>query len=161
MSVTSPQIYDEQQNAANAALPEVARSRTYVSFQTYVTSGAQPDVSRVFEASGTFDGRYLDQDRFVATRGRTPDPRRADAIVSWQATTIVGFRLVRGLPVGAALGRVVAVVRRQLDVVATPILPLAAIAGVAVGAALIANAVTAIPGRSARNVDPSSVLRPE
>jgi hypothetical protein len=74
MSVTTFGDYDAASNAEVAALREVAQSRTYVGFNVYPLSGGRPELSKNFEASGTFDGRYIDMDRFTATRGRAANP---------------------------------------------------------------------------------------
>ncbi|MCU1391556.1 MAG: hypothetical protein JWL72_4894 [Ilumatobacteraceae bacterium] len=81
MSVTTFGNYDAATNASIAALPGVARSRTYVGFNLEVPVGGRPDFAQAFEGVGTFDGRYFDQDRFTATSGRLSDPTRVDEVV--------------------------------------------------------------------------------
>src|SRR5213595_1577053 len=61
-------FYDAEANQQIAELPQVARSRTYVSFDTFIFDDDVPE-ARTFEVTGTFDGEYYDQDRFTATRG--------------------------------------------------------------------------------------------
>ncbi len=72
-------FYDADANQAIAELPQVERSRTYISFDTFVFDDDAPE-ARGFEITGTFDGEYYDQDRFTATRGRLPDPSRVDEV---------------------------------------------------------------------------------
>ena len=74
--------YNAETNAAVAALPEVLQSRTYIAFGVSVLDSAgRPDPSFAYETSGTFDGRYIDQDRFTPLAGRQADPTRVDEIV--------------------------------------------------------------------------------
>jgi predicted lysophospholipase L1 biosynthesis ABC-type transport system permease subunit len=88
--------------------------------------------------------------------------RQLAATISWQATTTVGLGLLIGTPAGAAIGGILwRLFAHQFDVITTPTVPLFAILGITVAAVLIANAVGAIPGRTARTVDPSTLLRPE
>jgi hypothetical protein len=81
LSISTEENYVEATNAEIAAIPGVARSRTYVSFNINVLVNDKPDPSQAFETIGTFDGRYFDQDRFTATDGRTADPQRDDEVV--------------------------------------------------------------------------------
>lgn len=81
VAITTNGNYDDAINARIAAFPEVVSSRTYVGFQVYVLRHGRPDFSSNYEASGTFDGRYVDQDRFTATDGRRFDPARVDEVV--------------------------------------------------------------------------------
>ncbi|GAC1312240.1 MAG: hypothetical protein NVSMB16_09100 [Acidimicrobiales bacterium] len=98
MSVTGSSGYDE---TAAKAMPEVVRSRTTVGLQVLALAGDKPDFTQKFEASGTFDGRYFDQDRFVAVRGRTPDPRRVDEIaVNQLSATRLGYHVGQHLELG-------------------------------------------------------------
>ena len=81
LSIAVPAGYDPDAIDAIEALPEVVRSRTYVGFNTVVlTDDSRPDPSYEFEATGTFDGRYFDQDRFTATQGRAPRSGRVDEV---------------------------------------------------------------------------------
>ena len=81
LSISTKGNYDEATNAAIAAIPGVVRSRTYVGFNINVLVDGKPDPSQSFETTGTFDGRYFDQDRFTATNGRAADPDRDDEVV--------------------------------------------------------------------------------
>ncbi len=50
---------------------------------------------------GTFDGRFFDQDRFVATEGRAPNPSHADEVaVNEFAAERLGFRVGQRLDLG-------------------------------------------------------------
>src|SRR3954462_2677029 len=62
ISVSSPGGYDPAVNASIAALPGVTRSRTYVGLNMYSLHDGVPDVTQDFEASGTMDGLFIDQD---------------------------------------------------------------------------------------------------
>jgi hypothetical protein len=81
LSVGTVGVYDPATNAAIAAIPEVERSRTFVGVDLGVEVDGRPDPSQVIEATGTFDGRYFDQDRFTPTQGRLADPGRVDEVV--------------------------------------------------------------------------------
>ncbi|MCU1450624.1 MAG: hypothetical protein JWP02_2794 [Acidimicrobiales bacterium] len=88
--------------------------------------------------------------------------RQVSAAVAWQATTVVVVALVVGLPVGIALGRWTwAVVAGQLGVLSLPVVPALVIAGVTVGALVIANAVASLPGLLAARTRPAEILRTE
>jgi hypothetical protein len=73
--------YDDAVNARIASLPNVVQSRTYVGFNVNILDADGRPIPSDFEASGTFDGRYVDQDRFTPLQGRAFDPTRADEIV--------------------------------------------------------------------------------
>jgi hypothetical protein len=81
LSISTAGNYDEATNAKIAAIPGVASSRTYVGINLSVLVDGKPDRSEAWEITGTFDGRYFDQDRFTPTRGRLADPMRDDEIV--------------------------------------------------------------------------------
>jgi hypothetical protein len=69
--VTTPGNYDESTNATIAAFPEVVQSRTYVGFDVSILdSDGRPDPTFGYEGEGTFDGRFIDQDRFTPVKGR-------------------------------------------------------------------------------------------
>jgi ABC-type lipoprotein release transport system permease subunit len=94
VTVSSPGTYNEATNAALAALPEVERSSSYLGIDVYALRGGVADVHQNFEASGTFDGRYVDQDRFTPLHGRAADPARVDEVVvnEWAAERL-GYRV--------------------------------------------------------------------
>jgi hypothetical protein len=88
--------------------------------------------------------------------------RQLGATVAWQATGTVFVGLVFGVPIGAVLGRVFwGLFARQLDVLAEPTIPLAAIGLVIAAAVISANVLSAIPGHFARAVPAALVLRSE
>jgi MacB-like periplasmic core domain len=60
-----------------ADLPEVRSAQTYVAFNALIDR----DPSRFFEAVGSVDGRYLDQDRLGVVSGRLPDPDDPDEVI--------------------------------------------------------------------------------
>ncbi len=101
LSVSDAGGFDPKQTAEIAAFPEVVRSRTYVSFQTWAFVGGKPDFSQDFEPDGTFDGRYFDQDRFTPTQGRMSDPHRVDEVVVNEfAAKRLGYRVGQQLELG-------------------------------------------------------------
>ena len=63
-----------------AHLPEVRQARSYGAFDAVPLKNGKPDFTQNFEALGSLDGRYFDQDRFAVLSGRRPDPRRVDEI---------------------------------------------------------------------------------
>ena len=63
-----------------AHFPQVAAIHAYVSFNATLLEDGRPDLGRPFEALGSVDGRYFDQDRFTPTRGRLPDRVRDDEV---------------------------------------------------------------------------------
>lgn len=81
LSISSFGNFDQTTNDQIAAFPEVRQSRTYVGFQISVLVDGTVDASQDFEASGTFDGRYIDQDRFAPTSGRMFERDRVDEVV--------------------------------------------------------------------------------
>lgn len=93
MNVGYVGFYDEDASRALAALPQVERSRTYVSFDAFILDDDVPE-ARAFEVTGTFDGQYYDQDRFTATSGRIPDPTRVDEVaINELAAEVSGYEV--------------------------------------------------------------------
>jgi ABC-type lipoprotein release transport system permease subunit len=88
--------------------------------------------------------------------------RQVSATVAWQATTVVLFALLAGVPLGLAAGRWTwTYFADQVGVVPEPVLALIP-ALLAIPVALVlANLVAAIPGRLAARTRPSVVLRTE
>jgi hypothetical protein len=71
--------YDPQlQQVAN--FPQVRQARTYIAFNVAPLVDGRPDTSVNFEAMGSLDGRFFDQDRFTPTKGRRPNPARVDEV---------------------------------------------------------------------------------
>jgi hypothetical protein len=62
--------------------PEVVRHRRYTAVDAgHIFPNGAPDLSMIeLEALVSVDGRYFDQDRFAATEGRRPDPKRVDEV---------------------------------------------------------------------------------
>jgi predicted lysophospholipase L1 biosynthesis ABC-type transport system permease subunit len=90
------------------------------------------------------------------TRGQLAATTASQATV----TTVVAVAL--GVPIGLFAGRVLwEMFAQQLDVLARPAIPLAAIVTVSVAAVLIGNAAAAVPGRNARQVKAALLLRAE
>ncbi len=63
-----------------AQFPEVLSARAYTGFYVGAVVDGQVDLSQEFEALGSVDGRYFDQDIFTPTQGRRPDPTRIDEV---------------------------------------------------------------------------------
>ena len=86
--------YDARTDRQMAQLPEVRQSRTFVGFNVEVLRRGRPDLTQSFEADGTFNGSFFDQDRFTATDGRRADPERADEVmVNEYAAHQFGYRV--------------------------------------------------------------------
>jgi hypothetical protein len=101
VAVSSAGLFDEGTTARIAALPQVASSRTYVGLLISVAVDGRFDPVPLFEAEGTFDGRYFDQDRFTPTTGRMADPGREDEVVVNEfAAEHLGFRVGQSLDIG-------------------------------------------------------------
>jgi putative ABC transport system permease protein len=82
--------------------------------------------------------------------------------VAWQATAVVVASLVVAVPLGVALGRWVwMLLADDLGVVAQPRVPLVALAAVAGGTVLLANAIAVVPGQIAARAQPATDLRSE
>ena len=60
-----------------ADLPRVRSAQTYVAFNALIDR----DPSKFFEAVGSVDGRYLDQDRLAVVSGRLPHPDDPDEVI--------------------------------------------------------------------------------
>jgi hypothetical protein len=61
-------------------LPQVVSAKAYAAFYVAEWVDGAPDFEHDFEALGSLDGRFFDQDVFTPVRGRQPDPARADEI---------------------------------------------------------------------------------
>ena len=87
---------------------------------------------------------------------------QVSAAVAWQATTLVGFALLAGAPIGLAVGRwgwVLFV--RQLGAVSETVVPVTALLVTVPVALAVANVVSAVPARMAARARPAAVLRAE
>jgi hypothetical protein len=88
--------------------------------------------------------------------------RQLAAVVAWQASTDVTLGAIVGLAVGVVVGRWLwELFARNIDVVPAPIVPLASIAIIFVGALILANLIAAVPGLLASRMNAASVLRSE
>jgi hypothetical protein len=77
-----------------AQFPQVTQARAYTAFYVAPFVDGQPDLSQEFEALGSVDGRYFDQDIFTATQGRRPDPTRADEVaVNEESARLYGYKV--------------------------------------------------------------------
>lgn len=86
--------------------------------------------------------------------------RQLAATVSWQASATIVVGLLVGVPLGIAVGRELWILFAQrLDVVPAPTVPVLAVAGVAVASIAVANAIAAVPARTARRVHVSRLTR--
>ncbi len=87
---------------AIAHLPQVVQARAYVSFYVAPWVDGRPDLSQDFEALGSLDGRYFDQDRFTPLRGRLPDPTRPDEVaVNEESARRYGYHVGQHIDLGA------------------------------------------------------------
>jgi MacB-like periplasmic core domain/FtsX-like permease family len=88
--------------------------------------------------------------------------RQLRQIVAWQATLTVLIALVIGVPIGLAAGRVLWIrFADNLGVINTPAIPLAALAGFALGLVALANLIAARPAAVAARLRPAQILRSE
>ena len=87
--------------------------------------------------------------------------RQVQSTVAWQATAIAGVSLIAGLPLGLLAGRWAWILLAdQVAIVPAPVIsPLLLLAIPAV--LVLANAIAAIPARSAAQTQPAVVLRTE
>jgi hypothetical protein len=93
--------YSAATSAQIAGLPHVVDSQVYVAPTVAVLRHGQPDFSQDFEALGSLDGRFFDQDRFTPTEGRLPDPHRvAEIAVNEAAADAYGYRVGQVLDLG-------------------------------------------------------------
>ena len=91
----------DETNNAIAAIPEVRESRTFIGFSIYALVNDQPDFSQAFEGTGTYDGRFFDQDRFTPTEGRMADPDRPDEVmINEFGAERLGYRVGQHLDLG-------------------------------------------------------------
>jgi len=88
--------------------------------------------------------------------------RQLGAAVAWQASGAAVVGLVVGVPLGIAAGRQLWILfARSIAAVPHPTVPLLAVAIVAAGALVFANAVAALPARVAARTPAAEVLRSE
>ena len=88
--------------------------------------------------------------------------RQLAAAVAWQASYAAVIGIVIGVPLGIALGRWLwTLFARQIYAVPQPTVPVLSVALVALGALALANAVAALPGRSAARTTTAPLLRAE
>jgi hypothetical protein len=86
-----------------ADLPQVAQARAYRATYTAELVDGVPDLEHEFEALGSVDGRYFDQDVFTPVHGRLPDPARADEVaVNEAAATRYGYHVGQQIEFGTA-----------------------------------------------------------
>jgi hypothetical protein len=86
---------------AIAHLPQVTQARAYAAFYVAPWVDGRPDISQGFEAIGSIDGRYFDQDRFTAIKGRLPDPSRADEVaVNEESARFYGYHVGQKIDLG-------------------------------------------------------------
>jgi len=93
--------YNDATNKAVAAIPEVRESRTYIDFTLQPLVDGRPDFAQAFEGTGTFDGRFFDQDKFTPTQGRMADPGRIDeAMINEFGAEQLGYHVGQHLDLG-------------------------------------------------------------
>ncbi len=82
------------------------------------------------------------------------------ATVAWQASVAAVVGIGVGLPLGIAAGRWLwTLFAREIYAVPHPTVPVGSVALVAVGAVVLANVVSALPGRSAARTPTATLLR--
>ena len=88
--------------------------------------------------------------------------RQLAASIACQATVASVFGIVVGLPLGVAVGRQLwTLFAHNLNAVPDPTVPVLSVLLVGLGALVFANAVAALPGRSAARTPTGLVLRAE
>ena len=93
--------YNDVTDTAIAAIPEVRESRTYVDFILIPLVDGRPDFAQDFEATGTFNGRYFDQDKVTPTKGRMADAGRIDeAMINEFGAERLGYHVEQRLDLG-------------------------------------------------------------
>jgi FtsX-like permease family/MacB-like periplasmic core domain len=94
--------YNDATDKAIAAIPEVLESRTYIGFNLVPLVDGQPDFAQgAFEATGTFNGRYFDQDKFTPTQGRMADADRTDeSVINEFGAEQLGYHVGQHLDLG-------------------------------------------------------------
>jgi hypothetical protein len=86
-----------------AHLPQVVQARAYAAFYVAPWVDGRADFSQNFEALGSLDGRYFDQDRFTPIEGRLPDPARADEVaVNEESARRYGYRVGQEIDLATA-----------------------------------------------------------
>ena len=88
--------------------------------------------------------------------------RQVSGAIAWQASTVVAFALLIGLPIGIALGRKVwSTFATNLGIPADAHTPVTLLLLMIPAALLIANAIAALPGLVASRMPPAAALRSE
>ena len=101
LSASTLGTYNDAMDKAIAAIPEVRESRTYIGFNLVPLVDGQPEFAQEFEATGTFNGRYFDQDKFTPTQGRMADAGRSDeAMINEFGAERLGYHVGQHLDLG-------------------------------------------------------------
>jgi len=88
--------------------------------------------------------------------------RQLALVIAWQATVAAVLGAVIGIPAGIFIGRQLWIVfATGIHAVPAPAVPIVSVVLVGVGALIFANAVAALPGRSAARTPTALVLRAE
>jgi len=88
--------------------------------------------------------------------------RQVSSITAWQVSTLTGFALLAGLPLGIVAGRWSwALFAHDLGIPAGAITPLPLVLLMVPAVILIANTVAFWPGRTAARLKPAEILRAE
>ena len=129
--------YDQKLLEKVAAFPEVRKSQAYAAPVVAHLDHGKPIFEEDFEALASLDGRFFDQDRFVATEGRLPDPRRANEVaVNGAAAKKYGYSVGQKLMLGTFDPAQV-----TADVRAQPPVPVKTMRATVVGIGLYPNEV--------------------
>lgn len=88
--------------------------------------------------------------------------RQLATVIAWQSSVAVAIGTLVGVPLGIVLGRVLwDLFANLIHAVPAPSVPALTIAGIVVGALVLANVVAAVPGRIAARTPTGSLLRDE
>ncbi len=88
--------------------------------------------------------------------------RQLAAAIAWQASVAAGVGVAVGIPFGVVAGRSLwTLFARSINAVPNPTVPVLAVVLVGLGTIVFANAVAALPGRSAARTPAALVLRSE
>jgi hypothetical protein len=138
--------------------------------ENYRTIGATPAALALALAAGAVVALGLTLSASVRRRRRDLAMLRAlgftsrqlRSVVAWQASVNGLVGVVVGVPLGILLGRWLwTLFARYIDAVPEPTVPLLSIVIVAVVTMVLANVVSALPGRSAAKTSTAQVLRGE
>ena len=136
----------------------------------YRTVGATPALLAAVLAAGAVGALGLTlvasvrqrRRQFAVLKALGFTQRQLAASVAWQSSVAAVIGVIVGVPIGIALGRFLwTLFARGISAVPHPIVPVASVLGVALGAIVFANLVALFPGRLAAHTRTSLLLRAE